>query len=40
MSLVKRNCLIKITNMQDAFTCSKLTSETGQGGANHAKNWQ
>ena len=37
MSLVKRNLLIKITSAQDAFSCSKLTSETGQGGANHAK---
>ena len=36
MSLVKRNLVIKITNTQPKFTCTKSTMETPEQGANHA----
>ena len=38
MLLVKKNLVIKITNTQPAFTCSKSTTETPEQGAKHAQN--
>ena len=40
MLLVKRNCVIKITNTKPAFICPKSTTETPEQGANHAQSRQ
>ena len=40
MLLVKRNLLIKITNNQPAFACSKSTGETPEQGVKHSQNQQ
>ena len=34
--LVRRNLVIKITNIQQAFTCPKSATETLEQGTNHA----
>ena len=40
MLLVKKNLVIKITNNQPAFSCSKSTGETPEQGVKHPQNQQ
>ena len=40
MSLVKRNLVIKITNIQPAFTCPKSITEIPKKDANHVQTIQ
>ena len=40
MLLVKGNLVIKITNNQPAFACSKSTGETQEQGIKHPQNQQ